>query len=251
MNVPKPLGAGLRTNGPYWAHYLRFAVIPKLAVLRETVLERALPSFDGLEEEADRASEEALDRLGRAFDPDCDDPADAYQAALDEGITYYTMRTSARQALLNLYSMALHHFLEQELIFLLRRELLPQHVENERKWFSPEVVLEAFAAQGIDLAAFPEWPKLTELRHVANVAKHAEGRSAEQLWELRPELFTPQFMRGEASSIFDRVKGAVWAPMSGEDLFVGPDDLGEFFDHGESFLERLAAAMDDAAEEPD
>ena len=82
MKVPKPLGAGLRTNGPYWARYIRAAVIPELAVLRETVADRALPSFDGVEEEADKASDMALERLGNAFNPEWDDPADAYEVEL-------------------------------------------------------------------------------------------------------------------------------------------------------------------------
>jgi hypothetical protein len=44
---------------------------------------------------------------------------------------------------------------------------------------------------GIDVAKFPEWKSVMELRLVANCVKHAEGRACEELDKLRPDLFDP------------------------------------------------------------
>lgn len=246
MRVPRVRGSGLKSSGPLWARYVRDLVLEEIAVLRETVIDRALPSFAEIEREADEASTEALNRLGRYFHPDGDgDPADAYEAARDEGILYYELRSSARQALVNLFAVALHHLVEQKLLFLLRRELLPTEAENDKRFFKRHVVVEAFEAQGIDLSAFPEWPKLEELRLAANVAKHADGLSAEELWKLRPDLFQSEFIRRYAASPLRRFKGQVMAPMSGEDLFVTPEDLVEYFDQVDSFCRRLADEMEE------
>ena len=178
MRVPRVVGSGLKGNGPRWARYVRDLVLEEIAILRETVIDRALPSFAELEQEADEAS--ALRRLGHYSHPD-DDPADAYEAARDERINYYESRSSARQAMVNLFAVALHHLVEQKLLFLLRRELLPKKAENDKQFFKRHIVVKAFEAQGIDPSAFPEWPKLEELRLATNVAKHADGPSAEEL----------------------------------------------------------------------
>ncbi len=45
MRVPRVRGSGLKSNGPFWAHYVRDLVLEEIAVLRETVIDRALPSF--------------------------------------------------------------------------------------------------------------------------------------------------------------------------------------------------------------
>jgi hypothetical protein len=47
---------------------------------------------------------------------------------------------------------------------------------------------------GIDLASLAAWAKIDELRSVANSVKHAEGGSARQLRQVRPDLFqSPAF----------------------------------------------------------
>ncbi len=247
MALPKVRGLGLKANGPFWANYLRRIVIPEVVVLRETVLDRALPSFDNIDDEAERAGEEALERLGRHFHPD-DDPADYYEAARDESILYYDLRRSARQAVLNLFAVALHHLLEQKLLFLLRKELLPKEHENDHALLRGSNIVKAFGAQGLDLKDFPEWSKIEELRHVANATKHADGAATESLWKVRPDLFLPDALKNDPSSPLGKIKTAVHAPLSGEDLFVSPLDLGDYFDQVDAFLNRLADEMESLAE---
>lgn len=246
MMLPKVRGLGLRVNGPFWARYVRNLVIPELAVLRETVVDRALPSFDKIGDEADEAADAALEKMGRYFHPD-DDPADMYEAANDAAILYYDLRRSAHQALLNLFAVALHHLLEQKLLFLLRKELLPKEHENNQALLKRSAVVEALADQGVLIAKFPEWQVIEELRLVANVAKHADGPSADQLWALRPDLFLPEVLRHEIDSPLASFKTQVMTPMSGDDLFVSRGDLDTYFQSVETFCQRLADELDAAA----
>jgi hypothetical protein len=205
----------------------------------------ALPSFVGIDVEAERASDERWQELGSYAGPGAD-PADVAEAAQDAGIIYYQMRESARQALLNLFSVALHHLVEQQLLTLLRRELLPKSEENNRKLLNRASVVEALRNQGIDLLGFPEWEHLEELRLVANVAKHAEGSASDQLKVRRPDLFTPKILKHEPESPLYGPKGPVLNPMSGDDLYVDEDDLERYFVFVRDFWERLASAMEDA-----
>lgn len=246
MPIPKVRGLGLRTNGPFWAKYARDVWIPEVAVLSETVLTRALPSFARIDAEAKRASEERWQKLGRHASPNAD-PADVAEAAQDAGIIYYQMRSSARQALLNLFCVALHHLVEQQLLTLLRRELLPKSEENNRKFLKRACVVEALRNQDIDIEGFPEWEHLEELRLVANVAKHAEGSASDQLKVRRPDLFTPKILKHETESPLYGPKGPVLNPMSGDDLYVDDADLARYFAFVQGFWERLASAMENAS----
>ena len=92
--------------------------------------------------------------------------------------------------------------------------------------------------RGIDRTKFIHSAKLEELDLVANVAKHAEGQSAERLRILRPEVFVAPSIRGDPFS-FDERSYAVNRPLIGEDLFVQPDDLRAYFEAIESFWQLV------------
>jgi hypothetical protein len=90
----------------------------------------------------------------------------------------------------------------------------------------------------IDKNTFSQYRKLQELELVANVAKHAEGQSAERLRQLRPELFLHPPSRTEPSLqwLSDYTR-PVNQPLTGEGFFIEPDDLRAYFDAAESFWE--------------
>ncbi len=85
MAYPKVRGLGLSNNGPFWANYIHAVYLPQVEVLKESVFERLLPSFDGIEEEAERHGDEAFERRGSSAGYDAD-PADIAEAALEESI---------------------------------------------------------------------------------------------------------------------------------------------------------------------
>ncbi|HEX7049053.1 MAG TPA: hypothetical protein VF188_02485 [Longimicrobiales bacterium] len=243
MPIPKVRGLGLRANGPFWASYARSVWLPQIQVLSETVVDRALPAFAEIEREAELVSEERWVKLSAFAGPDTD-PADLADAARDAGVIYYQLRSSARQALVNLFCVALHHLVEQQLLTLLRRELLPMSDEDNRKLLNRPTVVAALRMQGIDVEGFPEWKHLDELRLVANVVKHAEGDSSDKLKDRRPDLFTPEILRGEPGSPPFGSHGPVLNPMSGDDLYISDNDLADYFTFAEGFWRRLAEAME-------
>jgi len=96
---------------------------------------------------------------------------------------------------------------------------------------------------GIDLSSLPSWGIIDELRLVANSVKHAEGKSAMQLRELRPELFSNPDL-AEILAEWERYgrrqePGPLLAPLAGEDLFVSENHLKAYADGARSLFEEI------------
>lgn len=123
-----------------------------------------------------------------------------------DGIEYYSTLDDVRQGLMNLFAAGLYHLFEQQQASL--------HARANRVNVIVPGVREA-----------SEWTVVNEARLVANVVKHAEGRSAEELKSLRPDIFVRPVERemGQAyvASTIDR-------PLAGEDLYVTLADLERF-----------------------
>ena len=111
---------------------------------------------------------------------------------------------SLRQSMVNLLAAGLYHMIEQQLGALsldcAYERVSDTNLDVVKTWYVTNL--------GIDLSSLEPWAKLRELRLVANSVKHAEGGSAKQLRELRPDLFQdPAFahIRVEmGASWFDR-----------------------------------------------
>jgi hypothetical protein len=86
---------------------------------------------------------------------------------------------------------------------------------------------------------------MDELRLVANAVKHAEGSATRQLRTLRPELFSnPDYAEIYAEYEkhgIEQTMGPVFAPLSGEDLFVSEKLLREYAEGAKSFFGEIAA----------
>jgi hypothetical protein len=76
-------------------------------------------------------------------------------------------------------------------------------------------------ALGIDLRAQGFWGDVHELHMVANVIKHGEGWSADELRKINPALFDYPGTRGFMAGLHH---SPVAAPLAGSDLFVTEDD---------------------------
>ncbi len=76
------------------------------------------------------------------------------------------------------FTISLHHFWERELAAKMRKGY------NEADAFT------FLKSMGLD----PKKTELTALRLTANVAKHSEGKSAQELNKLRPDLFDSKAM---------------------------------------------------------
>jgi hypothetical protein len=90
----------------------------------------------------------------------------------------------------------------------------------------------------LDVASFPNWARIEELRHTANAVKHAEGPSSRELRSRRPELFTRD------QSMLWLKDLPVEQPLAGEDLWIKEKDFDSFGDAVEQFWEWLATELE-------
>ena len=230
-------------NGQFWAHYFRSSVISKLQGFRMVVHDKLLPPFNSMADEANAVGEEEYRRLGQMPGDDSVDMADLAEQARDVGIDYYETMTGVRQALLNILAVALHHLLEQQLLFFLRRALLKRDEERDHAKFHVKILRERLLSHGINAEGFSSYSKIDELCLVANTAKHAEGSSSDELFEKRPEMFTDPFIR-LAMPERKWSKTPVRTPLTGDDFSVTVEDLDAYFDAAVAFCEELATELE-------
>jgi len=206
------------------------------------VLNRILPVFDGIGEEACEVERTKLKEWsgGSYFEEDYLDAAEAAaEHAREEALAYYDTLSAMHLATLNLYAAGLYHLTEQHLINLCL-QILDQHGRDELhfgqvvEWFQSDLA--------IDLKALSSWTRVSELRALANSIKHGEGRSAEELRALRPDLFVhPQF-RSEAHSDTWSI-GRIRKPLFGEDIYLSREEFAGYHVATLTFWDELAAAF--------
>ncbi len=223
------------------AWWIDGSFIPAVTALRDFVSTKLFPAFDGLDEEAKHVYSDALNRMLATAGPDPDFAALA-EAAEDAEITHYQQMSEAHQGILNLIAVAIYHQFEQQQITLVRRELLFDGSEDDPSRMNTKTFVQILKEAGIDPTGFTQWQKLTELLHVANVAKHAEGHSAGELEKIRPDLFAAPSIR---EGTLPPVPRRVYQPLSGVGLCVTREDLDAYFDATIGFWKRLSEMVRD------
>ena len=83
-----------------------------------------VPAFEGIAEDAERATKAEYERLGAMPYGDQIDMSDVAEMANDHGIAYYETMSGVRQGVLNVLAVGLYHLFEQQQLFFLRRGLL-------------------------------------------------------------------------------------------------------------------------------
>lgn len=91
-----------------------------------------------------------------------------------------------------------------------------------------------------DLLRVPSWGLIDELRLVANVVKHGEGESADDLRIKRPDLFVYLSFRDEEIRIGTR---RIETVLFGQDLYVTTDELVRYHKGSVAFWTELADAL--------
>lgn len=198
--------------------------MPPLLAFNEDLFRDVLGAFDNLHE---RANEKANEFFNKYPGNEYTDPGDVADWANDHSVAWWETMVSLRQSMVNLLAAGLYHMIEQQL------GALSLDCAYERVSDTNLGVLKTWHMTnlGIDLSSLQPWDKLHELRLVANSVKHAEGGSAKQLREIRPDLFqNPAFahIRAEMGATwFDRQEPLAM-PLAGEGLFVTEDDLRNY-----------------------
>ncbi len=220
-------------NEFFWSRYMREIFIKETRILGQALKDRVLKGFYNVEQEAGKLAEEEYKRLlqvpvGENGGPGMDVLA---ERAEEEGINFYLTVMSVRKGLVNLFAVALYELFLQHLMVLHRRELLGVHEENDQKLYKVCEARKRLRESGIDVEKFRSHRKVGELRLVANTVKHAEGKSAEKLRKIRPDLFILP-------------SRTLFKPLLGEDFLVRPEEITSYADAIAEFWEELAIALE-------
>jgi hypothetical protein len=181
-----------------------------------------------------------------------DDPASYADWAGEKGLETYLGITRMRQAAANLSAAMLWHLLEQQMLFFHMRQVLKVHEEQEVRekpktrgqLFRLDEFHQRLDAGGCSMKVLPSWPKVDELRLVANAVKHGPGKSLDDLFEIRPDLLT--LPKSETLNL-PRGQSLAWVgkPAGGEDIYVGDADLAGYFDAVTSLWQEFSNAIEE------
>jgi hypothetical protein len=173
------------------SHGLRRSLIEGHQFYVDQARRRLLSQFENIESEAEKASEEWLERNNNRFDPDRHDPSDFYEAASNAGIEFYGLLSDMRnQTWLSVVAGMFHEW-DKQLRQWLVREIQNWH-EGEsfpRKiWLVDFVELMNFLESiSWKIREAPYFQTLDACRVVVNVHKHGDGSSLDVLKEKYPE----------------------------------------------------------------
>jgi hypothetical protein len=201
--------------------YIRRVLIPEARRLAQAGRDKLLGGLRRIDEEAEEASEAAYrDYLSQPGEGDSGGGVDDAQGA---GQELYNTLSNLRQSTLNLLAATMFHLQEQ------RRQTYTQRAE--RAGLTP-----------VAFETLPSWAKVNELQLVANVTKHAAGRSEEALRVIRPDLFVDPVLARLAPGL---PPGSL-APLAGEGLYITEKDLEDYEAAVAQLWEEVAQAHERA-----
>lgn len=190
----------------------------KIESIKDTIFGRLLPVYQNIENETKRVEKEKLEELGKSFNPDTMDPGDAYQEAWEEGAEYYVLQHAMKTEFLLSTATWLFHLFEKDC-----KEMCPSLCNK------PEELKSKLQEMGINCDIGSNWYKTsTELRLVANTIKHGEGRSYDQLKDIKPRYFqtTASYLTDNKIEILE------------EDILEYIENMNSFWD---SFFDKVLA----------
>ena len=232
------------------AYRVQTNAISAIKVYEFGVFKHVLPAFSDIARKSDQVANEEFNRIGsEPADEHCSgDMADAAQSAEAKGNQFYELMTSVRQTMLNLVAAGLFHLIEQQLADLCRDGsffLAPPSTKlgSAAAWYRDHFHL--------DLRSLAQWPNIDELRQLANAIKHAEGSSARNLRQRRPDLFrSPTF--GPAEELLETAgvpPSPLCSPLTGIDLYVTEEILRGYFSSALALFEEISAVFDSHRED--
>ena len=248
-------------DGNFWAHWMRDVCIPEIEWTRLTVLQYMLPSIPDPESEANKTSDEIW--YGNMSDSSFEE--DSYslaEYATNQGLEMFDRLNSVRQAASNMATVMLWHLIEQQLLhFHIRQVLLPHEEllvrENPDikikipgkkvrviKLLSLEELHSRLDSCGCSMNDMSSWPKVNEIKLVANTTKHGLGKSSNKLFKIRPDLFYPSYTTQDNS--YDKTQPMLRKkPAAGGDLYVKEKDLLEYFEAAKTFWQQFSMLIED------
>lgn len=231
-------------DGHFWSRHFKQGFIPQVNAFCDAVINRVLPTFAGIAKEADDVVQAEYQRIGSLSTAESEvlDMADIAERAQEAGLVYYEALEGVRQALTNLAAAALYHMFEQQLLLFHRKQVLHPVEEDDISKIKTGELKKRLLDGGLDIESLESWPKVDELRLVANCVKHAEGVSSEKLRKLRSDLFVHPASRDEDLAWLPS-SARVYLPLAGQDVYVTVDDFEAYRSAVVSFWEEFGNAI--------
>jgi hypothetical protein len=215
--------------------YIRAILIPQVRQFDELFSEKVFPPFADPEAQAEQLAQDYWNaRMSEPVGEDDDvDSASVANVAHDRSVSLYSTLFAMQTTLLNLFSAGLYHLFEQQASSLYRDWTGDNgSVSLLRSWLGNHT--------GIDAARAPTWSETHLLGLIANVVKHAEGRSADELRNLDDRYFRQPLLRQPGFEDISTAAGPVETPLTGEDVYVTKADYDNFVQAVIAFWEWLA-----------
>lgn len=208
--------------GSYMALQINRRFVVPVQLFSQCIFNDVLPSFANLDRRADDEADEYFHRAG-AQAGEYTDQADIADDAQQHSISWYQTMSALRQAMLNLMASGLYHLFEQQFAESCRDGSF--HVDPPRD-AQLRIVADWYQDHyGLNVRALSSWDAVDELRLVANSVKHSEGGSMQELRARRPEIFTNPIFADLYQEMGPPPLQPVFAPLTGEGLFVTEDLL--------------------------
>jgi hypothetical protein len=207
----------------------------QLRMARNWVKEELLPTFSKIERKAKSASQQHLDRLveGKS-EQDAEDLAKyhAIEIAPYRIERYQEDAQNFAQAFVNLLFVHLFHLFEQQLADSIakKRSAPPSSYKSHL-----ELCDATYEAFGFDVTLFSVWPKMDELRLIANTVKHVSAKDARKLAKRNPVVLklTGNWLTDIEFDEYAPV--GIAGAMMGRDLVLSPHDYDRHVGNVEKF----------------
>lgn len=230
-------------NPNFWKPRFLNDFIPAVRRVEDTFLNRILPTFSTIDSESEAFAERLWgDAMSQPYYGDGPDEADIADAVRDAEISYYLGLKGMEQGILNCCALFLYHLHEQQLMTFHRQELLCWRNKDNSSLFNHKEVQKQLKLANVDIQKFSVWPKLEELRCLANTIKHGEGKSSQELLAIAPHLFLSPALTGAAIQGI-AMSGRVYAPLIGDDIYVNQQEISEYANAIEGFWLELSTSL--------
>jgi len=177
-------------NDVFWKMVFKEKFIPQIDIIKNSLKDRILPTFNDIEQEAGRLEGKEFDRLSVELSGNENvDMADLADMARDESIGYYHLMNEMKTETLHIFYILLYKVFDQQFSYFYRKEILTPMEERDPKLKEWRVVYDRFKRVGIMLMSMETYRKINILRLISNVIKHGEGSAAEELRKIASSYF--------------------------------------------------------------
>lgn len=194
------------------------------------VREKLYPLFQNIEEEVDKEMVGVEESLNQYFNPETGDPSDFYEILNDKRIDFGLSLCEMNGYVALLAIAGLYHLWERKVIEFLFKEIAHRWKIQYLKITTFDDIKYNFLDYGIDLENLNCYPDLNELRLVANVIKHGDGNSLDELKKTNAKILSDTGGLGE-------IHTGTWT-ISGVDLYPAQEHLDRYGDAVSQFWDH-------------